>query len=619
MNKLPNRNLDAIPAIAPKMLSLRAKRSNPPEVMREIASSPPQVGDPRNARCFHCPWCALGAWTIVFIITLALVAPAAPATAATSYTITVRPPAGGTISPGTISVSPGASQSFTITPSGGSSVQDIWVNDGSGSSSGTYSVLSSSTQSNGVYTYTFTNVQNKWYIGASFTPYSLQLIGATTVTLAQSQFASLAAQYPSSFTDNNGAVWTGVPLWRLVGLVDDADPNSFNDSLASAYSISVITCDPPNNNTTFSASIPVYFAHNDYIIVANKRNGLPIPSLSSGTSGWQWSPLRLLGSNDSPPNSTDTTNYFSHYGGGLVRLQLTNLPTPTPTPSPGPSPSPTPNVTPTPTPTPSPSPSPSPTITSTPTPAPSPSPSPTLPPSPTPSPSPAPTPASSGLQSIPGFSQVIGSDGIVYLNININRVRNPQTDADVQANGGIGGFDFTLTYPGGATGNAVNIMAVKGAGPFSSPAANIHNDTGSTRINTSQTGSAPQAPLTLAQVAPRIIGSSTQALNLSLSFASLVDAAAGANIPADSTKTYAVRRGDARADGSITIADALFIAQTAAGLRDIGEGTGLTNAVNGASVKLESTATGERLTIADALLLAQYLAGLTDDSFNSVN
>jgi len=92
--------------------------------------------------------------------------------------------------------------------------------------------------------------------------------------------------------------------------------------------------------------------------------------------------------------------------------------------------------------------------------------------------------------------------------------------------------------------------------------------------------------------------------------------AAGASIPADGAKTFTVKRGDARQDGAIAISDALFIAQTLAGLREIGEGITLTHAVNGASTRLESTTAGEKLTIADALFIAQRLAGLRDENFN---
>ena len=301
----------------------------------------------------------------------------------------------------------------------------------------------------------------------------------------------------------------------------------------------------------------------------------------------------------------------------------TPSPTPAPSPSPTPGPSPTPSPTPSPSPSPSPSPTPAPTASPSPTPSPSPSPTastsptPTASPSPSPTPTPTPTPAPT-IQHVAGLSQSIGSeDGIIYLNVSINRIRNPVTDADVSANGGIGGYDFTLTFPGGVTGNAVNFMAVKGVGSFTSPTTgSIPNTSGTISINGFQTGSAPQAPLTLVQVAPRIIGSSLVSHNIAMTFNSLVDVVAGETIPADGARAYVLRRGDARADGTLNIADALFIAQNLAGLRNIGEGTLFTNGINGASAKLETTNAGEKLTIADALIIAQRLAGVRDESFN---
>ncbi len=227
-------------------------------------------------------------------------------------------------------------------------------------------------------------------------------------------------------------------------------------------------------------------------------------------------------------------------------------------------------------------------------------------------------------QMIPALGQSIGADGTVYLDVKVSRIRNPSTDADVQANGGIGGYDFTLTYPPGTTGNAVNMMAVAGVAPFNAPVyGNLPSTSGSLSINGFQTTSHPQAPTTLARVAPRIIGSSDVAHTITLTFTSLVDVASGANIPADGAKTYTVRRGDARADGFITISDALFVAQYLAGLRGLGEDPpggpyNNVNAINGASARLEPTATGEQLTITDALFIAQLLAHLRDSSFNQL-
>jgi|GEM_PF-234217 len=225
-----------------------------------------------------------------------------------------------------------------------------------------------------------------------------------------------------------------------------------------------------------------------------------------------------------------------------------------------------------------------------------------------------------GTQHIPALSQVVGTDTVAYLNIDISRIRNASTDVDVPCTGGIGAYDFAITYPGGTTGNAINMMAVKGIGPFSAPTSSLLPSTsGSLSVNSFQTGSSPQAPLTLAQVAPRIIGTSSVSHNIVVTFNSLIESATGSNIPADASKTYTVRRGDAKADGVISITDALFIAQTLAGLRTTGENAATqTHAINGASARLETTTTGEKLNITDALFVAQMLAGLRDPSFNLV-
>ncbi len=221
------------------------------------------------------------------------------------------------------------------------------------------------------------------------------------------------------------------------------------------------------------------------------------------------------------------------------------------------------------------------------------------------------------LQMISAFRQSIGADGVVLLDVRINRLRHPVTDVDTPATGGIRSYDFTLTYPGGTTGNAVNILATRGAAPFTSPTSDWQNAAGSTRVTATQTGSAPQAPLTLAQVAPRIIGSKNVSHTVTLSFSGLTDVTGVGNIPQDAAHTFIIQRGDAKKDGNITITDALFVAQYLAGLRGVGETATDMHAINAASVRTDDTTdtTGDKVTITDALFIAQMLAGLRDESY----
>ena len=73
-------------------------------------------------------------------------------------------------------------------------------------------------------------------------------------------------------------------------------------------------------------------------------------------------------------------------------------------------------------------------------------------------------------------------------------------------------------------------------------------------------------------------------------------------------------RGDARADGNITIADALFIAQYLVGMHpactDVVDNSCL-HSVNAGSVRHDGAF--DKKTIADALFIAQDLVGLKDE------
>ncbi|HWR70604.1 MAG TPA: hypothetical protein VN415_06060, partial [Dehalococcoidia bacterium] len=72
----------------------------------------------------------------------------------------------------------------------------------------------------------------------------LQLVGATTVNITQDQFETMAAANPSNeYTDSDNNTWRGVALWRLVALVDDGDPSTFSDALASVYSVKMSAFD----------------------------------------------------------------------------------------------------------------------------------------------------------------------------------------------------------------------------------------------------------------------------------------------------------------------------------------------------------------------------------------
>lgn len=111
-----------------------------------------------------------------------------------------------------------------------------------------------------------------------------------------------------NWTDKNGNIWTGIPLWLLVGIVNnwkfDMSAGVFNDSLAKSNGYEVKVISQTGGYRFFNSS---YVERNDSIIVANKLNGAVLPLL-------YW-PLRLVGndvsSNDMVAKITEIELVFS--------------------------------------------------------------------------------------------------------------------------------------------------------------------------------------------------------------------------------------------------------------------------------------------------------------------
>ena len=157
------------------------------------------------------------------------------------------------------------------------------------------------------------------YPPATFTQdWPLQLVGASTVNVTQAQFEAMAAAHPASYTDNVGNVWDGVAMWRLVSLVDDIDPATFNSAAVNVCTVKETPCD--NFTSSWSGSNLVSSTSSDNnVMVANRYNGNPLPLANPGNSGKPWYPLRAVGSGISGTGGGKTL-------GGLVKIELLNLP-----------------------------------------------------------------------------------------------------------------------------------------------------------------------------------------------------------------------------------------------------------------------------------------------------
>ena len=136
--------------------------------------------------------------------------------------------------------------------------------------------------------------------------WSLTLSGAETYVMDQTEFEAGAACHEATWFDGTNT-WSGIPLWRLVGWVDDDvqhGADAFNDGYAAfGYDVQVIASD---GYSKVFASADV--AHNDNMIIANKMNGEELPE--------DRYPLRLVG-----PDLTGSQKV-----GMITQIQLLNLP-----------------------------------------------------------------------------------------------------------------------------------------------------------------------------------------------------------------------------------------------------------------------------------------------------
>jgi hypothetical protein len=122
---------------------------------------------------------------------------------------------------------------------------------------------------------------------SSVKEWSLMLRGAIDENMSRVTFESGANCHGKNWTDGDGNVWSGIPLWRLVGRVDDGNSHqgaAFNRTLVEiGYTVKVLT-----GNGYYREFNSTFVAENDNIIIANKVNGEVLPDT-------YW-PLKLVGS-----------------------------------------------------------------------------------------------------------------------------------------------------------------------------------------------------------------------------------------------------------------------------------------------------------------------------------
>ena len=116
----------------------------------------------------------------------------------------------------------------------------------------------------------------------------LHLHGAMSQPVDRATFQSCGSPscHGTAWTDENSQNWVGVPLWLLVGEVDDNnshDAKAYNDALADAgYTVDIVGSN--GLSVTLDSQL---FKRNDNIIIAYMVNNAELPD--------QYYPLRLVG------------------------------------------------------------------------------------------------------------------------------------------------------------------------------------------------------------------------------------------------------------------------------------------------------------------------------------
>ena len=116
-------------------------------------------------------------------------------------------------------------------------------------------------------------------------PWTICLQGAVTQSMDKATFESGAAPgcHGAQWTDAQGHVYLGVPLWYFVGNIDDTEEMSYNSALADqGYEVHIA-----NSNGDMVSFTSQEVKKNDNIILVYQVDGKPLPST-------QW-PVALVG------------------------------------------------------------------------------------------------------------------------------------------------------------------------------------------------------------------------------------------------------------------------------------------------------------------------------------
>jgi DMSO/TMAO reductase YedYZ molybdopterin-dependent catalytic subunit len=103
-----------------------------------------------------------------------------------------------------------------------------------------------------------------------------------TSVLTRTQFVSIDYWYGASYVDSKTRNWTGVPVSKVLGIIDDSDPATFNQTLVDTKYRVTVTATDGYNKTMIAKDLVEGGA-----IIANELNGTVLPE--------DYAPLKLVG------------------------------------------------------------------------------------------------------------------------------------------------------------------------------------------------------------------------------------------------------------------------------------------------------------------------------------
>ncbi len=202
---------------------------------------------------------------------------------------------------------------------------------------------------------------------------------------------------------------------------------------------------------------------------------------------------------------------------------------------------------------------------------------------------------------------------VILVPVNIDRAKDGVTGENISGIE-IDSYNAEASYLYDPPDGMEMLEVDPGDAPFDDPVSEIHNnDPGDdwTVFSQDPAGSA-EAPLSVARLVVRLIGSAYNTHNLTANFDSIM-ATIGEELTQESPAVATYQRGDACVDGEVTTTDATWVGEYLVGSRSLDE----LGALNAACPSHDGD-NGDKIKISDAMFIAQFCSGARDEYYELI-